>query len=259
MGMLTERRGWRKGKNYNFLMSGIEIFVTEIDDLLEQIIIMVSEYQKKKISCPTTTTMHPNAVASKSSYQEGFHAREKACVTLLGTDLTNNSETESPAISQGSSLQVEPLQYDFESDDIQDFVVIGNDYETLPTKEQEIIATPTGKKNQPETVIKRKSSAQANIMAPKRRKCNSYLKQDTVKYLEKKSEKQYELKYKELGLQERKQLLEENEFEMDRIERQKRLEIEERRLEMEEKRWKVEMDLFANQQELIKILFNKNK
>ncbi|CAG9820679.1 unnamed protein product [Phaedon cochleariae] len=101
----------------------------------------------------------------------------------------------------------------------------------------------------------KKHVSQANILTRKRSAVNA--RQSTVQYLEKKNEKINEIRLKEVALQERKQLLEEDKWEMEKQERLKRLELEERRLKMDEKRLKIELDLFSNQQELIKMLFTK--
>lgn len=95
------------------------------------------------------------------------------------------------------------------------------------------------------------------IVAPRLKRNITNLKQSTVQYLETKNEKQYEIRSREVALQEKRQLLDERKFEMDIQERQKRLEIEERRLIMEEKRLKAELQIFSNQQELINLLLKK--
>lgn len=85
------------------------------------------------------------------------------------------------------------------------------------------------------------------------------MKQSTMQYLEKKTQQQYEIRCRELALQERKQLLEEQKFQMDRQEREKRLEIDERRLLMDEQKLKKELDLFSNQQQLITLLLQNKR
>lgn len=81
------------------------------------------------------------------------------------------------------------------------------------------------------------------------------IKQSAIKFLEKKNERWYELRCRELALQEKQ-------MELESYERKKRLEIEERRLlidekrlEMGEKKLKTELDIFKNQQRLMEMAF----
>lgn len=54
--------------------SGIEILVTELDDILQQIADLMSEFQNKK---------NGKVVPSKSCYDKGYDAREQSCNSLF--------------------------------------------------------------------------------------------------------------------------------------------------------------------------------
>lgn len=68
--------------------------------------------------------------------------------------------------------------------------------------------------------------------------------------MEKKNERAYKLRCRELELQERKQTLEEKKFDLEHLERKKRLEIEENRSNRE-------IVIFENQQRLLEIIIKK--
>lgn len=72
------------------------------------------------------------------------------------------------------------------------------------------------------------------------------LKQSSIRYLEKKNDRWYEIRCRELSLAEKK-------FDLESMEKKRRLEMEETRLEMEKKRMKVQMDIFHNEQKLMEI------
>lgn len=92
------------------------------------------------------------------------------------------------------------------------------------------------------------------FLAPKRKRTCLSVKQNTVQYLMKKNERNYELRQRELDIKERELKLKEKQHELDLYERKKRLEIEEKRTEMEEQRMKVIMETFSSQQQLFQII-----
>lgn len=98
---------------------------------------------------------------------------------------------------------------------------------------------------------------QPHIATPKRKRGVANLKQNTVQYLSKKHDNNYQVRCRELDLKERKMQLKEKSIEFESYERKKRLEIEEKRLDMEEKRLKMQLEIFSNQQELVKVIFSK--
>lgn len=62
-----------------YFRSGIEIVVTELDDLLQQIADLKLEFEKKKKKKFIT---HPSS-QSKSSYLKGYDAREESCSIFI--------------------------------------------------------------------------------------------------------------------------------------------------------------------------------
>lgn len=62
--------------NFSNFRSGIEVIVTELDDLLQQILILMKEFQRKKIKSALQSSCPDN---EKTSYQKGYEAREQSC------------------------------------------------------------------------------------------------------------------------------------------------------------------------------------
>lgn len=87
--------------------------------------------------------------------------------------------------------------------------------------------------------------------APARKRATNSLKQHTLAYLTKKNERWYEIRSRELALQEREKSLQEKKFELENWERRKRMELE-------EKKSNIETDIFKNQQRLIEIVLQRN-
>lgn len=112
-----------------------------------------------------------------------------------------------------------------------------------------------GMENEPEPDSKKSNKrawSQRNILNPTRKRVSTGIKNTTINYLEKKNERSYEIKIRELALQERKQTLQEKKFELEKWERQKKS-------EMEEKRLSAELQIFANQQKLMEIICERFK
>lgn len=97
------------------------------------------------------------------------------------------------------------------------------------------------------------------ILGPRRRRKETSIKQNTIQYLERKNDRYYELRKKELVIQEKKQQLEERKLEMENEEKQRRWKMEDRRLQMEEDRFNRTMELFNNLQSSLQVLLNQRR
>ena len=71
-----------------YLRSGIEILVSEIDDLLQQIASLMKEYNNKKQVKNTGSKIKHE---EKTSYEKGLETRQKACNPQFNGSLFSES------------------------------------------------------------------------------------------------------------------------------------------------------------------------
>ncbi|KAJ8914144.1 hypothetical protein NQ315_016222 [Exocentrus adspersus] len=198
--------------------SGIEEPVCELDDLIQQIIDLIKEFENKK-------KKHYNVV------------NESGNSCLENYSINNSEVSHTVEIETDSARNMTPVG-----------VTLENLVEGQLLEKEKITKTP-----------KKRSLGQENILSPgSRNRAYNNVKQVTLQYLNKKYEKQYEIRARELVLEERKQNLLERKFELEAEERRKNMEIEEKRLVLEEKRLSIQLEVFQNQQSLIKAVLQKN-
>ncbi|KAK5648197.1 hypothetical protein RI129_003089 [Pyrocoelia pectoralis] len=84
------------------------------------------------------------------------------------------------------------------------------------------------------------------------------IKQSSINYLTKKNERWFEIRSRQLVLQERQQTLLEKKCEAEHVEKIRKLEIKEKRLQMDEMKLKTQLEIFSNQQKLLGLAFQKH-
>ncbi|XP_072399400.1 uncharacterized protein [Diabrotica undecimpunctata] len=143
--------------------SGVEVEVSEQDDLLHQIADLMQEFQGKKNTKSIET--------EKSSYQKGYDQRELACSSMMASPMEGKNEDEHVWQSCG-----------FAEVDVELQIVNENNGQGASADCQ------ISKENTPS--LKRKS-AQSNIATPICKRAPVGVKQTTLQYLAKKKMKMH--------------------------------------------------------------------
>ncbi|CAG9837712.1 unnamed protein product [Diabrotica balteata] len=216
--------------------SGIEESVTELDDLIQQIIELIKEFKNQKKPNETVHDGSKVTEAVKSSFQLGFEARE------ISVSHMQKGNTDTSIEDVGENIEI-------------DSASVADDVEYQPQLNSTADVGNDAKKGK---LPRKRSLAQANILSPSvRKRTSTNIRESTVQYLSKKNDRQVELRSRELALAERRQTLEERKFQLETEERRKKMELEERRLVIDEKRLNVQLEVFKNQQELMKIILDR--
>ncbi|CAG9770168.1 unnamed protein product [Ceutorhynchus assimilis] len=206
---------FRQKVEHDEYKSGIEEEVTEMDDLLHQIILLIDEVLNQKKT-------------KSSSYQRGLEKREQAM-----ENITKEGNQIGPLFGVGPNL-LEPPEEDKEY-----IQVIIEDEQDMQTEMQSVnkennfvrpiepetprISIGIGRGNGRRVANRGRSGGST----PSRLK-RTGIKQTSMKFLETKNERWFETRRRELDLEERR-------FEFDMEERRRNLAINEARLDLEQK------------------------
>ncbi|XP_050497975.1 uncharacterized protein LOC126879091 [Diabrotica virgifera virgifera] len=161
-------------------------------------------------------------------------SRESALLPSVKGKSQNNSHQQALVIRENATLN---LFNDSSTIDVHEEIIVESEDPTKPGSSQQKIEETPGKKR--------------TILTPKGNRRNVGLKQSSLDYLQKKNDRWFEIRSRELALQEREKTLQEEKFKLAKWETEKRTEMEEKRLE-------VQLDLFKNQQKLVEAILNKS-